>query len=191
MGPFSAIGTAAAGTLKFSGRASRSEYWWTYLLLVIVSFVTAFVDTMMVISLVEARGEEGLMSLRPFDFVTAWVWIMILPTFLSLSARRLHDAGFSGLWLLLYIIPLGAVVLLILHALPSQAHTSVLGAPAGRPIATSMRKPAPLDPHKRVMQGYGLLFDKDKQKTPQELAARKAEVSEYYRSRVLKSAPTA
>jgi hypothetical protein len=40
------------------------------------------------------------------------------------------------------------------------------------------------------MQGYGLLFDKDKQPTQQQLAARKAEVSDYYRSRVTKSAPS-
>ena len=190
MGPFTAIGSAAAGTLKFTGRASRSEYWWTALLFTIIALVCAAVDSQMVLSVLQAEGEAGLFTLRPFDFAVTYCWLLTLPTFLSLSVRRLHDAGFSGLWLLLYIVPFGALALLILHVMPSDGKTTIYGAPATALRVGNTGKPVPLDAQKRAMQGYGLLFDKDKQPTQQQLAARKAEVSDYYRSRVTKSAPS-
>jgi len=48
-----------------------------------------------------------------------------------------------------------------------------------------------VDSHKRAMQGYAVLFDKDKPVTAEMQAARKAEVADYYRSRVLKASPSA
>lgn len=147
---------------------------------------------MMVVSLVREQGEQALFTLGAFDFSSTFVWLITLPTVLSLTVRRLHDAGFSGFWLVLLIIPLGGLALVVMHIMPSEGRTTAHGTPAAAsPQASVAGKPVTVDSHKRAMQGYALLFDKDKKVSPQEQAARKAEVSDYYRTRVLKSAKPA
>ena len=86
----------------FTGRASRSEYWWVYLFTLIVavafSILSAATDESAVISAL-----EGL-----------WGLAIIVPNF-ALSIRRLHDQNKSGWWLLLPygLYLLGAIIWLI------------------------------------------------------------------------------
>jgi uncharacterized membrane protein YhaH (DUF805 family) len=189
MGPLTAVATAAVGTFTFKGRASRSEYWWTYLFCSIAGLGCLALDAVRVVDVVEAQGQEGLATLDLFGFVTVWAWLLTRPTLTSLSVRRLRDAGFSGFWLVLYVIPPGALALLVLHALPSAPDAVT----PGDAVQSGRRgtRPVPQDTHQRAMQGYALLFEKDKKVTPAQQAARKAEISDYYRSKVLKSAPSA
>jgi uncharacterized membrane protein YhaH (DUF805 family) len=67
----------------FSGRASRSEFWWFFLFLIIVGFV--------------------------LDMLFPWAqWIInlfLFITFLSVEVRRLHDINRSGWWQLIYFFP--------------------------------------------------------------------------------------
>lgn len=82
----------------FTGRASRSEYWWwvlfTFIVGVIVGIVFGDGTTGTIIS--------GLVSLALF-----------LPG-LGLGVRRLHDIGRSGWAILLALIPIvGAIILII------------------------------------------------------------------------------
>lgn len=186
MGPITALSTALTKIFTYSGRASRSEYWWYYLACGIIGTICAAIDSVTIIKLVELHGEEALLHIRPFELASVWAWIATVPSFLSVTVRRLHDAGFSGFWLLLYIIPLGGFVLLIMHMLPSTGTTTVHGTPASGPTTDRTGKPITVDSHKRAMQGYALLFDKDKIPTPETQAARKAEISDYYRNNVLK-----
>lgn len=188
MGPFSAITTAFVKTLSFSGRASRSEYWWYALFYFVACAVATFVDIRMVIALVQAQGEQALYSLSPFDAVSPWVSLVLCIPMISLSIRRLHDAGFSGFWLLLALIPIANLALIVLHMLPSEGRTTAHGAPAAGPVKDPSGRPMTIDAHKRAMQGYAVLFEKDKQVSPEMQAARKAEISDYYRSKVLKPA---
>lgn len=191
MGPLTAISQAVAHSFQFSGRASRSEYWWFMLVYTLVITICGFIDSMMVMSLIAEQGEQAIFSLGLFDFASTFAWIITLPTILSLTVRRLHDAGFSGFWLILYFIPFGGLALLVMHIMPSEARTTAYGTPAAAPAASPTGKPVSVDSHKRAMQGYALLFDKDKKVSPAEQQARKAEVSDYYRTQVLKSAKPA
>ena len=51
------------------------------------------------------------------------IWIAGLVLFLSLAARRLHDAGMSSAGILVGLIPvLGWIGLLIMLLLPSRPH---------------------------------------------------------------------
>jgi hypothetical protein len=144
----------------------------------------------MIIAMVEQQGEAAFTSLGIFDFKTTVAALVLMPPMISLTVRRLHDAGFSGFWILIYLVPLGGFALLILHALPSSANTTAHGTPAARPKSDPSGKPVPVDAHKRAMQGYALLYDEDKRPSAETQAARKAEIAEYYRSQVLKSSPT-
>jgi len=93
------IGTAYSRFWKkyavFSGRASRSEFWWVYLINAIISLIVnlAHNDALTILG--------GLYSLAT-----------IVPS-LALGARRLHDVNRSGWWQLLAIIPIIGWIILI------------------------------------------------------------------------------
>ena len=79
-----------AAYAQFTGRASRSEYWWFYLFTVLA---TAAADTF--------GGTGGNLASLAF----------FLPG-LALAARRLHDVGRSGWWFLILFTVIGIPVLL-------------------------------------------------------------------------------
>ena len=71
---------------EFDGTAQRSEYWFTVLFLFLVEMAFTV-----------------LTSAIPFVGLLYWVWsLAIIIPCLSLSARRLHDAGFSAKWLVAF-----------------------------------------------------------------------------------------
>jgi len=78
-----------AAYAQFTGRASRSEYWWFYLFTLLA---TAAADTF--------GGTMGNLASLVF----------FLPG-LALAARRLHDVGRSGWWFLLVFTVIGIPVL--------------------------------------------------------------------------------
>ena len=76
----------------FSGRASRSEYWFFYLFYIIVYFIGMVVE-----------GATGITNLS-----TLFVLPILLPQ-LAVSVRRMHDTDHSG-WFLL--VPIYNLILL-------------------------------------------------------------------------------
>ena len=92
----------------FSGRASRSEYWYSVLfgylvamLIVIFGMIIESPEIMVVL--------YSILSL-----------ILLIPS-LAVCIRRLHDTGRSGWWYLLVLIPyIGAIALLIIFCLKSD-----------------------------------------------------------------------
>ena len=102
-----AVKTCFSKYVDFSGRASRSEYWWFVLAYVIVAIVAGFIHQVV----------YGLVILA-----------FLLPL-LAAGARRLHDIGKSGWWLLLGLIPLVNLVLLYFSVQPSQPESNEYGAP--------------------------------------------------------------
>ena len=87
----------------FTGRATRPEYWWFALFLVIGSLVTSSISVYL-----------GYL----FTLGT------IVPS-LAAAARRLHDTNRSGWWQLIGLIPVvGWIVLIVFLAQPGQPETS-------------------------------------------------------------------
>ena len=83
---------------EFDGAAQRSEYWFAVLFLFLVEC-----------------GLNFLVDSIPFMGILYGMWsVAIIIPCLSLSARRLHDAGFSAKWLLGFwgTILLGIMVLM-------------------------------------------------------------------------------
>jgi uncharacterized membrane protein YhaH (DUF805 family) len=107
------VRTCIAKYADFNGRASRSEYWWFYLA-VIAGYV--------LIALFFGNGALG--SLLALVLVVA----SFLPT-LSAGARRLHDTGRSGWFLLLGLIPLVNLYLLYLLASRGEEGPNAYGLP--------------------------------------------------------------
>ncbi len=84
--------------IDFNGVAQRSEYWFAALFLFLVEFLLK------------------VFSFVPFFGAIHWLWsIAIFIPCLSITSRRLHDAGFSAKWLLaLWIAALAGYVSLVL-----------------------------------------------------------------------------
>ncbi len=84
----------------FTGQASRAEFWWFAL------FVTLVTAALLYLS-------EALSSI---------FLIAVLLPLLAVGARRLHDIGKSGWWLLFLLAPVGGVVALaFLWSMPGTA----------------------------------------------------------------------
>jgi len=85
--------------VDFNGRASRPEYWWFILFIIIAGFVTAMIS-------------PALNQL--FAFAT------FLPS-ITAATRRLHDTNRSGWWQLIAFVPvLGWIVLIVFLAQESK-----------------------------------------------------------------------
>jgi uncharacterized membrane protein YhaH (DUF805 family) len=97
---YAAIKSAFSQYATFSGRASRSEFWFFYLFLVIASFVAASID--------------ALVLNNQNSYLTLILFLATLIPLIAITTRRLHDTDRSGWWQLLSFIPLvGAIILII------------------------------------------------------------------------------
>ncbi|WP_058831172.1 DUF805 domain-containing protein [Paenibacillus polymyxa] len=88
----------------FQGRARRTEYWMFVLFSVIACFIVGLID--------------GLLGLTPI-LTLIYSLAVLLPS-LAVLARRLHDTGKSGWWILIALVPFGGIVLLVFACLDSQ-----------------------------------------------------------------------
>lgn len=98
------VGAIQAGFrnyVNFNGRASRSEYWYWVLFVIIVGLVAGVIDVATV----------GNAQFGPVGSLTSLG--LLLPN-IGISVRRLHDLDKTGWFILLVLIPLvGAIILLI------------------------------------------------------------------------------
>jgi len=105
----------------FSGRASRSEYWFFYL-----SFVVAAMG-MLVLTVVSAFVLDALAGLM--GMLTMVTYLGFFLPMLSVTVRRLHDLGKSGWMFLVVLIPIvGGILLLVWFVSDGQPHDNAYGA---------------------------------------------------------------
>jgi uncharacterized membrane protein YhaH (DUF805 family) len=100
----------------FSGRATRSEYWFFQLISILLLII--------LISIL-----ASISSLEEYIVTTVMIYFIItfIPSF-SISFRRLHDTGRSGWWILISFIPLiGPIIMLFFLITDSQLGTNKYG----------------------------------------------------------------
>ena len=76
----------------FTGRASRAEYWW-YVLGIIIAAI--------VLSIIESILGLGKIVLGVYGPLTALLWLATIVPGIAVGVRRLHDTNRSGWWMLL------------------------------------------------------------------------------------------
>ena len=82
-------------SFTFSGRSSRSEYWW---------WMLAGILFQIICTIIAVLGNVGVAAIFPI--------LLVLPT-TTMIVRRLHDFEKSGWWLLIVLIPLIGILYLI------------------------------------------------------------------------------
>lgn len=105
----------------FSGRSSRSEYWWAFLAIMIGYLVLGLVS--------------GLLGETIGSIVILIAMLAIILPSIAIAIRRLHDTDRSGWWYLLSLIPLVSLVLLFFYCQkgtdgPNQYGPDPLGSDA-------------------------------------------------------------
>ena len=103
------ISTCFRKYATFSGRASRSEYWWWQLFVFIVTFVIVFIVT--------------LMNEQVGDVVGKIIQLVFILPNLAVAVRRCHDTNHSGWWIL---CPIYNIVLMFIPSDPDENDYGIL-----------------------------------------------------------------
>jgi uncharacterized membrane protein YhaH (DUF805 family) len=126
----------------FSGRASRSEFWWSMLFVWLVNLVPAFLATTGALmtmqwtvtnsvnsynsyyswepSAEEFFGSPGIWMLFAGLGLSMVLWLAFIVPTAALYWRRLHDANLAGPLFFLMFVPGGSLALIIMALLPSR-----------------------------------------------------------------------
>ena len=106
-----AINSGFRNMFKFTGRASRTEFWYFilfyaivfYTLGIVLSFLTPFV---MLKAKIPVTPQASLMIVGFIAF------ILIIPL-VSITVRRLHDSERKGAWVLAYLLPMIIAIIVV------------------------------------------------------------------------------
>ena len=126
------ISTCMRKYVTFSGRATRSEFWWFYLFTVLVNLVATSQASSFVPNLLDGQDmteNESSYFLNNFFFLylsTITSLILLLPS-LAVAVRRLHDVGRSGWWILIAFTVIGIIPLLVWYVTDTKDEENVYG----------------------------------------------------------------
>lgn len=96
---------------NFTGRASRSEFWW----MALVGFVIS-----------GAAG--GLGTISHLSFYMNLIDLLIVLPMLGVTVRRLHDIGKGGGWIFIFLVPIVNIILYIMWGCqPSEPNDNRFG----------------------------------------------------------------
>ena len=136
MGFGQAIASAYKNCRKFTGRSSRSEFWFFYLFCWLGFIPTAAIAMFAASAITDASPIHYSPLAREVSLliIVVYVAIVFFP-FLSTSIRRLHDANMSAWLLLIYLIPtIGGLAMLVIYAQPGTRGPNPYGEdPSGDP----------------------------------------------------------
>ena len=110
-----AIRTCFAKFFTFSGRASRPEYWFFFLFIVIWSILAGIIDWQFFTQVSVSQNDEvKSVTATSSQPVQSIVSLIVFIPHLAVAWRRMHDTGRSGLYALLPILLiLGAGAVLV------------------------------------------------------------------------------
>lgn len=112
-----AVKRGVTKTFRYDGRASLGEFWWFYLATVVGALVVyAVVFGLSFVTMWITGGPQAGTALVTIIGVVVLIayWLGAAAASLSLTVRRLHDAGQSGWMYLISLVPfVGSIILLV------------------------------------------------------------------------------
>ena len=97
---------------NFSGRASRSEFWYFMLASIILGLIFSLIELATGLVSIEESSATGPLS-------SILNLLLAIPS-IAVTSRRLQDYGYSGWWQLSYITLIGIFVVLLWCMLPAK-----------------------------------------------------------------------
>lgn len=101
------------GYLNFSGRSTRPEFWWVWLLNMVI-FLPVYYSLF-----TGLEFDNPIMKIALFSMYIILLLVESVPL-LALTVRRLRDVGIHWAYIFIVFVPLGAITLLVMLAMPSQ-----------------------------------------------------------------------
>ena len=106
------------GYADFTGRSTRSDYWWIWLgnMIIYIPFFFSYGN-----AISNPQDEGALIALGGTAIIYMVIGLALLLPSLALMVRRLRDAGFH--WALIFVafVPfVGSIALLVLLAMPTK-----------------------------------------------------------------------
>lgn len=86
--PLDSVKNTLINFTDFSGKATRFEYWWFLLFMILVMAIATIIHE------------------KAYQIVT----VVLLMPFLAVGTRRLNDTGRSGWWQLFLFVPFGQII---------------------------------------------------------------------------------
>jgi len=106
---------------NFSGRSTRSDYWWVVLANFLIGFVIGFVFGFI-------GGLTGTDVTKLTNIVTTIYELVIIVPAIALVIRRLHDINKSGWYYFMILIPIiGWIIVLVYFCSPSVNENNKYG----------------------------------------------------------------
>lgn len=127
MGPGQAVKSVFSKYATFRGRATRSEFWWYYLFIVVVGLILFGIDSLTGLTYGNSTMtiNDTIYDVNGAGILSSIFWLVTLLPTLAVMARRLHDAGHSGLWiiwgyLLAFVCLIGFIILIVFWCQKSE-----------------------------------------------------------------------
>ena len=122
-----AVRSGFSNYATFRGRASRSEFWWWQLFVVLGGLAGALLDVF---------ANSATFAGSPFETL---FWVATVVPDLAVTVRRLHDTDSSGWWIFLALIPLvGMIVLIVWWCLEGSKGYNRFGADPLQPELSNL-----------------------------------------------------
>ncbi|HBI1962320.1 TPA: DUF805 domain-containing protein [Enterococcus faecalis] len=102
-------------SFNYTGRATRKEYWLVALMNVLIA-----VGFGILIGVASALNDSGTIIVSLIGVLVAYCLLVFIPS-ISISVRRLRDAGLHWAFIFFTFVPyIGSIVLMVLYCLPTK-----------------------------------------------------------------------
>jgi len=105
------------GFLDFTGRSTRSDFWWVWLMNSIL-FLPLYIFWFQM-ALKDAGGTDPILGVAIISVYMILAIVLFTPS-LAVKVRRLRDAGLHWAFIFLHFVPMGGIALLVLLAMPTK-----------------------------------------------------------------------
>lgn len=105
------------GYADFTGRSTRSDFWWVWLMNSIL-FLPLFIFWFQM-ALNDTEETDPILGVAIISVYMILAIVLFTPS-LAVKVRRLRDAGFHWAFIFLHFVPMGGLALLVLLATPTK-----------------------------------------------------------------------
>ncbi len=105
------------GFLDFTGRSTRSDFWWVWLMNNVFCIPLYIIYFQMILN--DGKEVDPISGVAILSLYIILFMVLFIPS-LALKVRRLRDAGIHWAFIFLYFVPMGGIALLVLLATPTK-----------------------------------------------------------------------